>query len=242
MSGHSKWANIKQKKGKQDAQRGKVFTKMTRDIIVAVKSGGPDVEGNFRLRIAVQNAKAVNMSNETIAKAIQRAAGQTENDNMEEIVYEGYGPAGMAIMLDILTDNRNRSAGDIRHLFSKYGGNLGETGCVGWMFKRVGIIEIEDIDAAKQDEITLIAIEAGADDIEFDEDYCEIITSPDMLETVARGLKDNGIEFASATITMLPETTVSLEGKDAEMAEKLMDALENHDDVQEAFSNIDDNE
>lgn len=239
MSGHSKWSTIKNKKGKLDAQRGKIFTKMTRDIIVAVRSGGgADPDGNFRLRIAVLNARSVNMPMDNINRAIQRAAGSSESDNMEELVYEGYGPAGVAVMVDILTDNRNRSAGDIRHIFSKYGGNLGETGCVGWMFGRKGLITFEEFDEDKEDDLTLAAIDAGAENIEVDGDYAELITAPDDMADVAQKIKEAGFEFTSATITMLPITKADVSPEDSVKIVKLIDALEAHDDVQEVYTNI----
>lgn len=238
MSGHSKWANIKNKKSKADAQRGKAFTKATREIMVAVRQGGGDPAGNFRLRIAIQNAKAVNMPIDNINRAIQRALGGGENENLEEIVYEGYGPGGAAVMLEIMTDNRNRTAGDIRHLFAKHGGNLGETGCVSWMFNKKGVVTIEDVDETDEEELMLAALEAGAEDMRVEDGIAEIITEPDALESVTEGLKNAGIEFTSASVTMVPQTTVKLEGEEAQKMLRLLNALEDHDDVQEVYSNV----
>ncbi len=242
MSGHSKWSTIKNKKGKLDAQRGKMFTKLARDIVVAARQGGGDPDINFRLRLAIQNAKAINMPTDNINRAIQRALGGAEGDNMEEIVYEGYGPGGSAVMVEILTDNRNRTAGDIRHIFAKNGGNLGENGCVGWMFERKGIIEIEDIKGLDEDALTLIALEAGAEDLFFDEDYAELITAPDELEKVIEGLKSAQVDYSSANIRMIPENEVKLEGDNLVKMHKLVDLLEDHDDVQEVYTNLEEAE
>jgi YebC/PmpR family DNA-binding regulatory protein len=242
MSGHSKWSTIKNKKGKLDAQRGKMFTKLARDIVVAARQGGGDPDINFRLRLAIQNAKAINMPTDNINRAIQRAIGGAEGDNMEEIVYEGYGPGGSAVMVEILTDNRNRTAGDIRHIFAKNGGNLGENGCVGWMFERKGIIEIEELKGLDEDAVTLIALDAGAEDLFFEGEYAELITAPDELEKVIEGLKSAQVDYASANIRMIPENEVKLEGDNLIKMNKLIDMLEDHDDVQEVYTNLEDDE
>lgn len=239
MSGHSKWANIKHKKARTDEKRGKAFTKIGKEMIIAAREGGGDPEGNPRLKLLIQKAKAMNMPNDNINRAIQRGTGEIEGDTMEEIGYEGYGPGGVALMLDITTDNRNRTAADIRHLFSKYGGNLGETGCVGWMFKRRGLLEInkEDINV---EEVELIAIEAGAEDIRDNENSLEIITEPETFELVKNSLeKECRIEWVFADITMVPENTVEV--LDLDMARKiikLVDVLEDHDDVQDVYANF----
>lgn len=241
MSGHSKWANIKHKKARSDEKRGKEFTKIGKELIIAAREGGGDPEGNSRLKLLIQKAKAANMPNENITRAIKRGTGEVEGDAIEEIKYEGYGPGGTAILLSIATDNRNRTASDVRHLFSKYGGNLGETGCVGWMFKRCGLLELntEDLDMDIE-EIELMAIEAGADDIRQDEDDLEIITSVESFLDVKAELEKAGkFEWEFADITMMPENTVEV--ADLEVAQKLMkliEVLEDHDDVQDVYSNF----
>ncbi|MDK2823837.1 MAG: hypothetical protein PWQ67_2356 [Clostridia bacterium] len=241
MAGHSKWANIKHRKSKQDAQKGKMFTKLAREIIVAAKQGGGDPNGNFRLRIAIEKAKSANMPNENINRAIQKGVGGGEGDNYEEVVYEGYGPGGVAITLNIMTDNRNRTAGDIRHLFSKYGGNMGETGCVSWMFNKKGYLTInkENLDI-NEDDLLLVGLEVGAEDIKVEDDIIEIITNPDDFEEVKTNLEQQGIQFAEAEISMIPQNTVEI--NDLEQAKKLMklmDAFEEHDDVQNVYANYD---
>lgn len=241
MSGHSKWANIKHKKARSDEKRGKEFTKIGKELIIAAREGGGDPEGNSRLKLLVQKAKAANMPNENITRAIKRGTGEVEGDAIEEMKYEGYGPGGTAILLSIATDNRNRTASDVRHLFSKFGGNLGETGCVGWMFKRCGLLELntEDLDMDIE-EIELMAIEAGADDIRQDEDSLEIITSTESFLDVKAELEKAGrFEWEFADITMMPENTVEV--ADLEVAQKLMkliEVLEDHDDVQDVYSNF----
>lgn len=239
MSGHSKWANIKHKKGKMDALKGKVTTKISREITIAVKNGGSDPAGNMRLKLALQKARENNIPKENIQRAIQKGAGALDGSSYEEILYEGYGPGGVAIMLDILTDNRNRTAADIRHLFSKHGGNLGESGCVSWMFAQKGIIRVEK-SAADEESLMLLALEAGAEDLSAeDEDVFEIITPPDQFEAVHNALEANKIAVASSEITMAPQTTITLSGDDAVKLIKLVDALEEHDDVQEVYGNFD---
>lgn len=237
MAGHSKWANIKHKKARQDASRGKVFTKIAREIIVAIRQGGSaDPEGNMRLRLALNKARAANMPNDNINRAISRAVGSSDNDNLEEITYEGYGPGGVAILLDILTDNRNRTASEIRYIFSRKGGNLGETGCVGWMFKRKGFILVEQENCPLDEEdIMLSALEAGAEDIRGAGQGWEIVTAPEDMETVRNALVEQGVEPAEAEITMLPDNLS--EGPPQVM--ELIDALEEHDDVQNVYTNWD---
>lgn len=233
MAGHSKWANIKHKKARQDANRGKVFTKITREIIVAVRHGGADPEGNMQLRMALNKARAANIPNDNINRAIARAVGSSEGDNLEEITYEGYGPGGVAILLDILTDNRNRTAGEIRYILSRKGGNLGETGCVSWMFKRKGLILVEE--GADEEELMLAALEAGAEDVREAGQGWEIVTAPEDLEKVKDALEGLGLTLAAAELTMLPD---SLSEGPAQVLD-LIDALEEHDDVQNVYTNWD---
>ena len=237
MSGHSKWANIKRKKGANDAIRGTITTKIGREITIAVRMGGGDPTGNMRLKLALSKAKANNIPKDNIQRAIQKGLGAAEGSNYEELTYEGYGPAGSAIMLDILTDNRNRSAADVRHIFSKYGGNLGETGCVGWMFKQKAVFIVEKETFEDEDELMSIALEAGAEDLKAEDDVFEITADPADYEAIEAALGAKGIETASAEITMVPDTTVKLEGKDAEKMQSLIDALEENDDVQNVYSN-----
>ncbi|MGB9840603.1 YebC/PmpR family DNA-binding transcriptional regulator [Thermovenabulum sp.] len=237
MSGHSKWANIKHKKAKMDAQKGKLYTKLSKMIIVAVREGGPDPNANSKLRDLIEKAKEANMPNENIMRAIKRGSGELGGENVEHVMYEGYGPGGVAIMLSAMTDNRNRTASEIRHLFDKYGGNLGEAGCVAWMFEKKGLILIEKNERTNVDDIMMIAIEAGAEDIQEQEDSIEITTSTENYEQVKKALTDNNIVLSSAEITYLPKSTVEVSGKDAEMLEKLLDVLEEHDDVEEVYSN-----
>ena len=239
MSGHSKWANIKHKKAKQDEAKGAIFTKISKEIMVAVKQGGPDPEGNFRLKLCIQKAKANNMPNDNINRAIQKASGSTDGDNFEEIYYEGYGPGGVALLLAILTDNRNRTASEIRYLFSRNGGNLGETGCVAWMFDRKGRLTV-DLEGQDEDELMMLALEAGAEDFKAEDGLGEIITEPDALEEVRAYLLEKGLEIKEAEVTMIPQNTVEV--SDFEQAKKLLklvDSLEDHDDVQNVYGNFD---
>lgn len=239
MAGHSKWANIKHKKARADAARGKVFTKIGREIIVAVKEGGADVNGNFRLRLAIDKARSVNMPNDNINRAVQRGLGASDGDSYEQFSYEGYGPGGVAIILDIMTDNRNRTAAEVRHLFTKYGGNMGEPGCVSWMFNRKGLILIEREEGMSEDDVMLMALESGAEDFVANDDSFEIVTETDQLENVRRSLDEQGLAIASAELTMLPQNTISLQGEEAEKALKLLNMLEDQDDVQNIYSNAD---
>lgn len=236
MSGHSKWSTIKRKKGANDAQRAKIFTKIAREIIVAVKAGGPDPDNNSSLKDAIAKGRAANMPNDNISRTIKKAAGSTDGDNYENITYEGYGPNGVAVIVDTLTDNRNRTAADIRHFFDKFGGNMGQTGCVSFMFDKKGviIIEKEDID---EDELTMDALDAGAEDFEANDDYYEIITAPDDFHAVRDALEQK-YTLSSAEISMIPQTTVTLtDEKQLLMMSKLLESLEDNDDVQEVFHN-----
>lgn len=237
MSGHSKWANIKRKKGANDAIRAKVTTKIGREITVAVRMGGADPVGNMRLKLALSKAKANNIPKDNINRAIQKGLGASDGSNYEELNYEGYGPGGSAVMLDIMTDNRNRTAADIRHLFSKYGGNLGETGCVGWMFKKKALFIVDKEVYDDEESLMMIALEAGAEDIKATDDAFEITAAPEDFDAIAKALEENGIETAESEITMIPDNTVKLEGKDAEKMQTLIDALDEHDDVQNVYSN-----
>jgi YebC/PmpR family DNA-binding regulatory protein len=238
MSGHSKWHSIKHKKGALDAKRGKLFTKFIKEITVAARSGGGDPEGNARLRKAILDAKAGNMPNDTIDRAIRRGTGEEEGVNYEEITYEGYGPGGVALMIQSMTDNRNRTVAEIRHIFSKNGGNLGESGSVGWMFEKKGYIVVGK-SAKSEEELFDLAIEAGADDLRDDEDTFEIITSPDAFDGVLNAIKARGIEPQVAEVEMVPQNYIRLEGGDARQMLKLMEALEDHDDVQKVSANFD---
>ena len=238
MSGHSKWHSIKHKKGALDAKRGKLFTKFIKEITVAARSGGGDPDANARLRKAINDAKAGNMPNDTIDRAIRRGTGEEEGVNYEEITYEGYGPGGVALLIQSMTDNRNRTVAEIRHIFSKNGGNLGESGSVGWIFEKKGYIVVNK-SAKSEEELFDIVIEAGADDMRDDADNFEIITSPDNFESVSSALKSAGIDTQVAEIEMVPQNYIKLEGGDARQMLKLMEALEDHDDVQKVSANFD---
>lgn len=238
MSGHSKWANIKHKKGKMDAVRGKVTTKISREITIAVRMGGPDPTGNMRLKLALQKARENNIPKENIQRAIQKGSGTLEGSNYEEIKYEGYGPGGVAIIVEAMTDNRNRTAADVRHLFSKYGGNLGETGCVSWMFKQKGVFAVEQ-EGIEEEKLMLMVLDAGAEDFEAVDDQFEITTDPDDFEQVQEELDKNNIKTVVARVTMVPETISSLSGDEAVKMMKLLEALEDHDDIQEVYTNFD---
>lgn len=240
MAGHSKWANIKHRKGKQDAKRAKIFTKLTRAIIVAAREGGADPEYNTALKNAIEKAKAANMPNDNIERAIKKGAGELDGVNYEEITYEGYGPGGIAVLVEVLTDNRNRTASDIRHYFSKFGGNLGSTGCVSFMFDRKGVLIIEKEDGIDEEELMMQAIEAGAEDFITEEEYFEITTSPEDFASVRDSLKEAGYNFTTAEISFIPQNTSKLTDEDdIKNMTKLIDALEDNDDVQNVYHNWD---
>lgn len=238
MAGHSKWANIKFRKERQDAKKGKVFTRLIKEITIAARGGGGDPETNPRLRTAIQNAKAANMPMKNIENAILKGTGELPGVVYEEVIYEGYGPAGVAMYIECTTDNKNRTVSEIRHLLSKYGGNLGESGCVVWMFDKKGFIQIpkQNYD---EEEIMLSAIDAGADDFRVEDDYYEIYTNYEYLDEVNSKLSEQGIYIESADITFVPKTTIPLEGKNAEQMLKLMEALDENDDVQNVHANFD---
>ncbi len=239
MSGHSKWHTIKHKKGALDAKRGKIFTKLIKEITVAARTGGSgDVDSNARLRKAVTDAKAQNMPNDTIDRAIKRGTGELEGAQYDEVMYEGYGPNGVAVMVEAMTDNRNRTVAEIRHIFSKNGGNMGESGSVGWMFDKKGYIVV-DKTAKSEEELFEIAIEAGADDMQDEGDVFEIYTTPNNFEAVSEAIKKAGIEPQASEISMIPQNYIKLEGGDAKTMVKLYDALDDNDDVQKVYANFD---
>ena len=238
MSGHSKWHTIKHKKGATDAKRGKVFTKLIKEITVAARTGGGDEAANARLRKAVSDAKGANMPNETIDRAIKRGTGDLEGVNYEEITYEGYGIGGVAVLIETMTDNRNRTVAEIRHLFSKNGGNLGEAGSVAWMFDKKGYIVV-DKTAKPEEELFEIALEAGADDMQEDGESFEIFTTPETFEAVSEAIKGANIEPQAAEISMFPQNYIHLEGAEAKQMLKLYEAIEDNDDVQNVYANFD---
>lgn len=239
MSGHSKWHTIKHKKGALDAKRGKIFTKLIKEITVAARTGGSgDVDANARLRKAVADAKAQNMPNETIDRAIKRGTGEIEGVSYEEITYEGYGIGGVAVLVETMTDNRNRTVAELRHIFTKNGGNLGEAGSVAWMFDKKGYIVVDKA-AKSEDELFEIAIEAGADDMQDDGDAFEIFTTTENFEAVTEAIRRAGIEPQAAEISMIPQTYIRLEGPDTRAMMKLYEALDDNDDVQKVYANFD---
>jgi YebC/PmpR family DNA-binding regulatory protein len=238
MSGHSKWHSIKHKKGALDAKRGKLFTKFIKEITVAARTGGGDPDGNARLRKAVLDAKAGNMPNETIERAIRRGTGEEEGVTYEEITYEGYGPGGVALLIESMTDNRNRTVAEIRHIFSKNGGNLAAAGAVAWMFEKKGYIVVPQA-AKSEDELFEIVTDAGAEDLRSDEDNFEIITTPTDFDGVLEAVKKSGVEPQVAEVEMVPKEYKKLEGSEAKQMLKLMEALEDHDDVQKVSANFD---
>ncbi|MBQ6908028.1 MAG: YebC/PmpR family DNA-binding transcriptional regulator [Clostridia bacterium] len=238
MSGHSKWSTIKRKKGANDAQRAKIFTKVSREILVAVKSGGPDPDNNSALKDAISKARSVNMPNDNIARTIKKAAGGTDGDNYETVVYEGYGPSGVAVIVDTLTDNRNRTAANIRHYFDKFGGNLGTNGCVSFMFDKKGVIVIE-ADGVDEDEVTMDALEAGAEDLSLSDGVFEITTAPEDFHAVRDAL-DGKYELASAELSMVPQTMTQITDADhITLMGRLLDNLDDDDDVQNVYHNWD---
>lgn len=241
MSGHSKWATIKRKKEATDAKRASIFTKVTREIIVAAKAGGGDPDNNFRLRLAILKAKSVNMPSDNIQRAIKRGIGATESEQYEEVFYEGYGPGGAALLVQVLTDNRNRTAGEMRYIFSRNLGNLGEAGCVSWMFSQKGLVTIEAGAAGKsEDELFEMALEAGAEDLKNNDEIYEIYTDPSQLEAVRKYFDSHNIPVKEAGLTMVPANTVEINNEEqAQQLLKLVEALEDNDDVQNVYSNFD---
>jgi YebC/PmpR family DNA-binding regulatory protein len=239
MSGHSKWSTIRHKKGAADAKRGKIFTKLIKEIMVAAKMGGGNPEGNARLRAAVLAARAENMPKENIDRAIKKGTGELEGVNYEEFNYEGYAPGGVAVLIDIMTDNKNRAASEVRHVFSRNGGNLGEAGCVAWMFSKKGSITFGK-DNVSEDELMEVALDAGAEDVKDQETQFEVVTSMEDFIRVKEAFEARGMQYELAEITMVPQTTVRIEDeKTAQQVLKLMDALEDCDDVQNAYANFD---
>ncbi len=238
MAGHSKWANIRHRKAAQDAKRGKIYTKLAREITVAAREGGGDPESNPRLRAAIERARKFNMPKENIERAIKRGTGEIAGEAYEEVTYEGYGPGGVAIIVKCLTDNRNRTASEVRHAFSKHGGNLGTSGCVSYLFERKGVITVS-AEKFDEDTVMMAAIEAGADDVVREDDKFVVYTEPSTLEDVRKGLIEAGVEVEEAKLDMIPTTTTRVEAETAQKVLKLLMALEDLDDVQEVYSNFD---
>ena len=238
MSGHSKWSTIKRKKGAADAKRGKVFTKIIKEIIIAARSGGGDMNANPRLRTAVLAAKAENMPRDNIDRAIKKGTGELEGVNYEEFTYEGYGPGGVAMLLEVLTDNKNRTVAEVRHIFSKQNGNLGEAGCVSWMFEKKGLISF-DKTGVDEDRLIEVALDAGALDVKDTGKEFDVTTPPETFEVVKKKLETTGFKSTYGEVTMVPQTTVRLSGKEAEQMLKLMEGLEDSDDVQKVYANFD---
>ena len=237
MSGHSKWAQIKRQKGVADARRGQVFTKLTREIMLAARTGGPSIESNYQLRLVVQKARDSNMPSENIERAIKRAAGGGEGANLVEILFEGYGPSGVAVLLEALTDNRNRTVQEIRSTLTRHGGSLGETGCVAWLFDTRGVITV-DASEGGADDVALMAIDAGADDVNTDSDYVEVYTEPGRMEDVRKALESD-FKVVSAEVSRVPKTTVMLDDAKAGQIMSFLDQLDQLDDVQRVYSNAD---
>jgi YebC/PmpR family DNA-binding regulatory protein len=238
MSGHSKWHTIKHKKGAADAKRGKIFTRIIKELTVAARAGGGDADANPRLRTIVAEAKSVNMPADNIKRAIQRGTGELEGVNFDELTYEGYGPGGAAVMVDVLTDNRNRTVAELRNLFSKNGGSLGEQGCVAWIFDPKGIISVPK-EKTDEETVMMAALEAGAEDVRVEEESFDVVTAPEDLPTVRQALEAANIPFTLAETTMLPKNSVELQGKEAQQMVRLMEGLEDHDDVQHVYANFD---
>ena len=237
MSGHSKWSTIKRQKGAADAKRGQLFTKLAREITVAARLGGADPDGNVRLRIAVQKARTENMPNENIKRAIERATSEAGGDNYDEIYYEGFGPGGTAVMVKALTDNRNRTVGEVRAVFTRAGGSLGESGSVGYLFDQLGLITV-DVNGADPDELALLAIDAGAEDIRTEDGAVEVVTAPTELKLVQDALAERGVKIEDAAITMQPKATLALDEAETLKGVRLLERLEDLDDVQEVYSNL----
>jgi YebC/PmpR family DNA-binding regulatory protein len=238
MSGHSKWSTIKHKKAAVDARRGKLFTKAIRELTSAARAGGGSPEANPRLRTAIAAARSANMPTDTIQRAIKKGTGELPGEVYEEVTYEGYGAGGIAILVDVLTDNRNRTVAEIRHLFAKHGGNLGEAGCVAWMFGRTGLITV-DINQIDEDTLLELVLEAGGDDVRVEGDVYEIRTTPEAFEDVRTVLEQRGLTLGLAEITLLPQSTIQVDGKQAEQVIRLMEVLDDHDDVRKAYANFD---
>ncbi|NOZ56347.1 MAG: YebC/PmpR family DNA-binding transcriptional regulator [Calditrichaeota bacterium] len=238
MSGHSKWAQIKRKKAKTDAERGKIFTKLIREITVAARQGGGDEEANPRLRAAIAAAKAANMPAANIEKAIKRGTGELPGVVYEEVTYEGYGPGGVALLIQVLTDNRNRAVAEIRHILSRHNGSLGEQGSVAWMFERRGVVTVKQ-EGLTEDDLMEIVLDAGAEDIQSSDETFEILCAPEDLEAIKQALEGAGVSYENAEVTMYPKSTVRVEGKEARQVLALLEALEEHDDVQNVYANFD---
>ncbi|MCL4539736.1 MAG: YebC/PmpR family DNA-binding transcriptional regulator [Bacteroidetes bacterium] len=238
MSGHNKWAKIKHKKAGTDAQRGKLFSRLIKEITIAARNGGGDPNGNPRLRLAIQTAKGANMPADNIKRAVQRGTGELPGAVYEELTYEGYGPAGVALMVELVTDNKNRTVAEIRHILDRNNGKLAEAGSVAWMFQKKGSIEVPK-SGIGEDDLLAIILEAGADDMRAEDDYYDITTSADAFEAVKKAIEDKGVTISNASLQLLPQNTVRVEGKEAEQVLKLMEALEEHDDVQNVFANFD---
>ena len=240
MSGHSKWHNIQAKKGKTDAARGKIFTKLGRELLMAVKAGGPDPAGNSKLKDVISKCKANNMPNDTINSAIKRAAGAGSNENYEEITYEGYGPNGVAIIVNASTDNKNRTAADVRHVFDKFGGNLGTSGCVSYMFEKKGVIVIEKAECKlSEDDLMMLALENGAENMEVEDEIYEITTKPEDFSTLSQALEENGIAFLEADVKMVPNNYVQLDENGTRKMELILEKLNELDDVIDVYHNWD---
>ncbi len=238
MAGHSKWANIKHKKAREDAKRGKIFSKLAKEITVAAKLGGGDPDGNPRLRRAIETARSFNMPKDNIERAIKKGTGEGGGADYEQITYEGYGPGGVAVLVEVLTDNRNRTVGEIRHAFSKNKGNLGENGCVAWLFESKAYFTVPKA-AAEEEQLLEVALEAGAEDVRDGGEVWEVLADPDAYDDVRAGLEAAGLELESSEVTMLPKNTVKLQGADAERMLRLMEMLEDNDDVQNVYANFD---
>jgi len=238
MSGHSKWHSIKHKKGAVDAKRGKIFTKLIKEITVATRMGGKDPDSNARLRAAIAAAKAENMPKENIERGIKKGTGEIEGSTYEEAMYEGYGPGGVAVLVEVLTDNRNRAVAEVRHVFERHGGSLGAAGCVAWMFTQKGLIILPK-EQTNEEKLFEVALEAGAEDIKEGEEEFEVITEPSLFEQVKTAIEGNGLAYTLAEITMIPQTTTTLEGKNAQQMLTLMELLEDNDDVNHVYANFD---
>ncbi|MBI5788236.1 MAG: YebC/PmpR family DNA-binding transcriptional regulator [Candidatus Schekmanbacteria bacterium] len=238
MSGHSKWHSIKHKKAAIDAKRGNIFTKIIKELTVAARIGGGNAESNSRLRLAISKAKENNMPQDNITRAIKKGTGELPGVSYEDFTYEGYGPGGVAMLVTVTTDNKNRTVSEVRHLFSRFNGNMGEAGCVAWMFHKKGMLVV-DKTTADEEELLMQALDAGAEDVKTETNTYDILTAPEDLETVKEKLEKQGITFTLAEITMVPQTTIKLEGKDAQQMLTLMEKLEEHDDIQNVYANFD---